>query len=95
MNTPKKDVPVRKRTDRQSDLILQNILSASKLLEGRISFEQLIQLDIPTFEAIVDNEFANLDRSYREFKEQGKVNAYTKNETTNIDDRALKALGAK
>ena len=97
INRPKKknDTPVRERTDRQSDRILQNILNASKLLEGRFTFDQLLSLDIPTFEAIVDNEFANIDRSYKEFKEQGKINAYTKNESTNIDEKALKALGAK
>lgn len=96
INRPKKDnKPVRERTDRQSDRILQNILNASKLLEGRFTFDQLLALDIPTFEAIVDNEFANLDRSLKEFKEKGTINAYTKNEVTNIDEKALKALGAK
>ena len=97
INKPKKDSkqPVRERTDRQSDRILQNILDASKLLEGRVTFDQLLALDIPTFEAIVDNEFANIDRSLKDFKENGIVNAYTKNEVTNIDDKALKALGAK
>jgi hypothetical protein len=74
---------------------MQNILNASKLLEGRITFEQLINLDIPTFENIVSNEFANIDRSYKEFKETGAINAYTKNETTKMDDRMLKELEKK
>ena len=39
---------------------MQNILNASKLLEGRITFEQLIKLDIPTFENIVSNEDKNI-----------------------------------
>ena len=38
-------------------------------------------MDIPNFEALVDNEFANIDKSYKDFKEKGIVNAYTKNET--------------
>ena len=65
------------------------------MLEGRISFEQLVNLDIPTFESIVDNEFANIDASYKSFKEHGVINAYTKNETTKVDDNFLKQLGAK
>lgn len=81
--------------DRQADRIMQNILNASKLLEGRITFEQLINLDIPTFENIVSNEFANIDRSYKEFKETGAINAYTKNETTKLDDAFLKDLNRK
>ena len=74
---------------------MQNILNASKLLEGRITFEELIKLDIPTFENIVSNEFANIDRSYKEFKETGAINAYTKNETTKMDDKMLKELSNK
>jgi hypothetical protein len=81
--------------DRQADRIMQNILNASKLLEGRITFEQLINLDIPTFENIVSNEFANIDRSYKEFKETGAINAYTKNETTKLDEAFLKDLNRK
>ena len=83
---------VREVMDRQADKIMQNILNASKLLEGRMTFEQLLNLDIPTFENIVSNEFANIDRSYKEFKENGSINAYTKNETTKIDDAALKEI---
>lgn len=78
--------------DRQADKIMQNILNASKLLEGRMTFEQLINLDIPTFENIVSNEFANIDKSYKEFKEHGSINAYTKNETTKLDDSMLKEI---
>lgn len=81
--------------DRQSDRIMQNILNASKLLEGRFTFEQLINLDIPTFENIVNNEFENIDVSYKNFKETGSINAYTKNETTNLDEKFLKDLGKK
>lgn len=84
--------PKRERSDRQSDRIMQNILNASKLLEGRISFEQLVSLDIPTFESIVDNEFANIDSSYAAFKANGAINAYTKNETTNVEAAALKQM---
>jgi hypothetical protein len=87
--------PVREVMDRQADRIMQNILNASKLLEGRITFEQLINLDIPTFENIVSNEFANIDRSYKEFKATGAINAYTKNETTKLDDAFLKDLNKK
>lgn len=61
-------------------------------MEGRITFEELLRLDIPTFEALVNNEFANIDNSYKEFKEKGIINAYTKNETTNFDDKALREL---
>lgn len=61
---------------------MQNILNASKLLEGRITFEQLINLDIPNFEKIVNNEFANIDKSFKDFKEHGVINAYTRNEST-------------
>jgi hypothetical protein len=81
--------------DKQSDKIMQNILNASKLLEGRFTIEQLLSLDIPTFENIVSNEFHNIDVSYKEFKETGAINAYTKNETTKLDDKVLKELGAK
>ena len=74
---------------------MQNILNASKLLEGRFTFEQLINLDIPTFENIVNNEFENIDISYKNFKETGSINAYTKNATTNLDEKFLKDLGKK
>lgn len=84
---------IREKTDKQSDRILQNILNASKLLEGRITFEQLIRLDIPNFERLVNNEFANIDKSYKDFKERGIVNAYTKHESTSsYNDAALKEL---
>lgn len=44
-------------------------------------------MDIPNFEAVVDNEFANIDQSYKEFKESGIVNAYTKGESNkNMDE---------
>ena len=78
--------------DKQSDKIMQNILNASKLLEGRFTFEQLCNLDIPSFESIVNNEFHNIDVSYKEFKEHGAINAYTKNETTKLDESVLKEL---
>ena len=78
--------------DRQSDRIMQNILNASKLLEGRITFEQLLSLDIPTFENVVNNEFENIDNAYKAFKEHGTINAYTKNETTKLDDKFLKEM---
>ena len=68
-------------TDKQSNKILQNILQASKLFEGRFTYNELSIMDIPNFEALVDNEFANIDKSYKDFKEKGIVNAYTKNET--------------
>lgn len=75
--------------EKQSDKIMQNILNASKLLEGRFTFDQLIDLDIPNFENIVNNEFANLDNSYAAFKDHGTVNAYTKNEIMNMDNKVL------
>ena len=81
--------------DRQADHIMQNMLNASKLLEGRFTFEQLISFDIPTFENIVNNEFSNIDKSYKAFKESGSINAYTKNETTNVDDKFLKDMNKK
>ena len=68
-------------TDKQSNKILQNILQASKLFEGRFTYNELSMMDIPNFEALVDNEFANIDKSYKDFKEKGIGNAYTKNET--------------
>lgn len=83
---------IRKNTDKTSDKIIQNILNASKLFEGRFTFDYLINLDIPSFEKLIDNEFANIDRSYKEFKEKGIINAYTKHETTNIDDKFIKDL---
>ena len=67
--------------EKQSNKILQNILQASKLFEGRFTYYELSSMDIPNFEALVDNEFANIDKSYKDFKEKGIVNAYTKNET--------------
>ena len=67
--------------DKQSNKILQNILQASKLFEGRFNYNELSAMDIPNFEALVDNEFANIDKSYKDFKEKGIVNAYTKGET--------------
>jgi hypothetical protein len=60
-----------------------------------MTFEELISLDIPTFETIVNNEFANIDKSEKDFKEKGIINAYTKNETTNIDDKFIKEFGKK
>ena len=83
---------IRTVMDKQSDKIMQNILNASKLLEGRFTFEQLCNLDIPSFENIVNNEFHNIDVSYKEFKERGSINAYTKNETTKLDESILKDL---
>lgn len=77
----------RKRRDvanKESDAIFQNILNASKLLEGRITWEELLDLDIPTFETLVNNEFANLEKSQEDLK-NGVINAYNKNETPNMD----------
>lgn len=82
----------RGKTILQSDGIMQNILNASKLLEGRITFDELLKLDIPTFESIVDNEFSNIDQSYSNFKEHGIIDAYTKGETTDIDNKFLKDI---
>lgn len=90
-----KDEIKREVMSSQVDRIVQNILNASKLFEGRFTFEQLIQLDIPTFENLVSNEFENIDRSMKEFKETGSINAYTKNETTNLDSKFLKDLDRK
>lgn len=75
--------------EKQSDKIMQNILNASKLLEGRFTFDQLLELDIPNFENIVNNEFANIDNSYAAFKQDGTINAYTRNEISNMDDKVL------
>lgn len=86
------DKEIREELDKQSDKIMQNILNASKLLEGRFTFEQLCALDVPSFENVVSNEFHNIDVSYKEFKEHGAINAYTKNETTKLDEKVLKDL---
>ena len=75
--------------EKQSDKIMQNILNASKLLEGRFTFDQLVELDIPNFENIVNNEFANIDNSYEAFTKNGTINAYTKNEIMNMDNKVL------
>lgn len=72
--------------EKQSNKILQNILQASKLFEGRFNYNDIANLDIPNFEALVDNEFANIDKSYKNFKEKGIVNAYTRNEKFGSDD---------
>lgn len=85
------EAPVRTVMNKQVDKIMQNILHASKLLEGRFTIEQLLALDIPTYESIVSNEFHNIDESYKEFK-SGHINAYTKNETTKLDESLLKNL---
>lgn len=50
-------------------------------------------MDIPNFESVVDNEFANIDKSYKEFKEKGIVNAYTKNDTSKASEE-LNTLAA-
>lgn len=81
--------------DRQSDKIMQNILNASKLLEGRFTFDQLVEMDIPNFENIVNNEFANIDSSYQSFKKDGTINAYTKNEIMNMDNKVLQDFNRK
>lgn len=48
-------------------------------------------MDIPNFDSLVDNEFANIDQSYKEFRENGIINAYTKGETSiGSDTKALK-----
>lgn len=79
--------------DKQSNKILQNILQASKLFEGRFNYNELASIDIPNFEALVDNEFANIDISFRNFKERGIVNAYTRSEQ-NLQNEDLKFLRA-
>lgn len=84
-NTKENKTIQRADTTKQSDKILQNILNASKLLEGRITFEELIALDIPTFESLINNEFANIDRSAEEFKTKGIVNAYSKDDLARMD----------
>ena len=81
--------------ERQSDKIMQNILNASKLLEGRFTFEELVELDIPNFENIVNNEFANIDSSLDAFKNHGTINAYTKNEIMNMDNKILQEFNRK
>ena len=81
--------------EKQSDKIMQNILNASKLLEGRFTFDQLVELDIPNFENIVNNEFANIDSSYEAYKTHGTVNAYTKNELMNMDNKILQEFNRK
>lgn len=78
--------------EKQSNKILQNILQASKLFEGRFTYNELSSLDIPNFEALVDNEFANIDNSYKNFREKGIVNAYTKGETNASNSEDLKFL---
>lgn len=80
--TENKDKYEHKKLDRYSDSIIQNLLQASKLLEGRITLEQLYNLDIPNFESIVDNEFVNIEQSYKVFKEKGIINAYTRDESS-------------
>lgn len=81
--------------EKPSDRIMQNILNASKLLEGRFTFDQLIELDIPNFENIINNEFANIDNSYEQFKNSGVINSYTKNEITNMDNKVLQEFNRK
>ena len=81
--------------EKPSDKIMQNILNASKLLEGRFTFDQLVELDIPNFENIINNEFANIDSSYEQFKTSGTINAYTKNEITNMDNKVLQEFNRK
>lgn len=81
--------------EKPSDRIMQNILNASKLLEGRFTFDQLVELDIPNFENIINNEFANIDSSYEQFKTSGTINAYTKNEITNMDNKVLQEFNRK
>ena len=65
---------------------MQNILHASKLLEGRITFNELCAMGTASFDKLVANEFANIDQSYKDFKERNIVNAYTKNETYSKQD---------
>ena len=59
------------------------------------TFDQLIELDIPNFENIVNNEFANIDSSYEAFNKQGTINAYTKNEIMNMDTKVLQEFNRK
>lgn len=75
-----------KDVEKQSNKILQNILQASKLFEGRFNYNDIANLDIPNFEALVDNEFANIDKSYKNFKEKGIINAYTRGEKYSSDE---------
>ena len=81
--------------DKQSDKIMQNIHNASKLLEGRFTFDQLVELDIPNFENIVNNEFANIDNSYEAFTKDGSINGYTRNEVMNMDNKVLQEFNRK
>lgn len=81
-----------KEVEKQSNKILQNILQASKLLEGRFTYSELANMDIPNFESVVDNEFANIDKSYKDFKERGIINAYTKEEANKTNVEELNAL---
>ena len=67
--------------DKQSDRIMQNILNASKLLEGRFTFDQLVELDI--------------DNSYEAFTKNGTINAYTRNEVMNMDNKVLQEFNRK
>lgn len=76
--------------NKQSNKILQNILQASKLFEGRFNYNEIANMNIPDFEAMVDNEFINIDNSYKNFREKGIVNAYTRDEQKSTDD--LKSL---
>ncbi len=81
----------KEEVEKESNKILQNILQASKLFEGRFTYSEIANMDIPTFESLVDNEFANIDKSYKDFKERGVVNAYTKGEMYS-NDKDLKML---
>ena len=63
-------------SDKQSDKIMQNISNVSKLLEDRITIEQLLTLDMPTIKNIVSNEFHNIEVSYKELKGTGAINTY-------------------
>lgn len=61
-------------------------------MEGRITLDELLKIDIPTFESLVNNEFTNIEKSAQDLKDNGIINAYTKNETTKFDDSVLKGM---
>ncbi len=78
--------------EKRSDIIHQTLLNASKLLEGRFTFTEVCQMDIPTFQSMVDNELENIKLSIERFKETGIMNAYTKDEKRRTDDKDLKEI---
>lgn len=68
------------------------MLQASKLLEGRITIDQLSRIDISNFDLLVENEFKNIEDSLKLLKEKGIVTPYTKDER-NFDSKIINELG--